>query len=213
MLQLNTLWNRYSNCYLLGDDDHLIIIDPSVSSKDIISMIKKYYINVSDVSIFITHGHYDHFIYLRELIKDLSINNITYKLYIHKLDQNKLNDVDESCARMFGITYFESIVESIKVNDGDRFTVGDMNIKIIHTPGHTNGSVCIKVYDYLFTGDTLFLNGVGRTDLPTGYVISFYESIKKLMKIEEDLALYPGHGDESKLQYEKKYNYYYNQIK
>ena len=93
------------------------------------------------------------------------------------------------------------------IKDGDIIPVGNMNIKVIHTPGHTEGGVCYLIEDNLFSGDTLFRGSVGRTDLFGGNFSKLSDSIKnKLFKLDSDIKVFPGHGPMTTIGYEKKYN-------
>ena len=93
------------------------------------------------------------------------------------------------------------------VKDGDIITVGDMQIKVINTPGHTEGGVCYLIEDKLFSGDTLFRESVGRTDLFGGSFEKLLDSVKnKLFKLDDNITVYPGHGPATTIGYEKKHN-------
>ena len=95
------------------------------------------------------------------------------------------------------------------LTDGAILSVGNLKIKAIHTPGHTNGGMCFLIEDHLFSGDTLFLRSIGRCDLPKGDEEALKKSIKeKLYTLDDDIIVHPGHGNDTKIYYEKRYNMY-----
>lgn len=203
---IETIEEQYSNTYLVGNENEFVIIDPSVDIRNILYIIRKSFSKSKLVGIVLTHGHYDHFVSIEEVQKQFSV-----PVYISKEDLPKLTNLNLSCGFFFGLTSLPKINNIIPLQQD--LKLGNLNFKVINTPGHTSGSVCLKIEDALFTGDTLFNDGVGRTDLPTGNVNKLNESLKLLMKMDESLKVYPGHGPSSTIGYEKNYNYYYNYIK
>ena len=204
----------YSNCYVVNfnneDDESIsIIIDPSVPyrylKKDIKGKLK---------AIILTHGHYDHFSELESCLE----NNKDVPIYLHKNALNKLNDPYGNCSQMFGVNY---TIDKNKYNfiyTNDKIELEYSNGKkeellVFNTPGHTNCSITIMYENYLFTGDFLFNNSIGRTDLYSGNPVEMKKSlewIKGLMKYDskDNYFIYPGHEEETNLIDELKYNYY-----
>lgn len=203
---IETIEEQYSNTYLVGNEQEFVIIDPSVDIRNILYIIRKRFSKSKLLGIILTHGHYDHFVSIEEVQKNFNV-----PVYISREDLPKLTNLNLSCGFFFGITSLPKI-DNILILPQE-LKLGTLEFKIINTPGHTNGSVCLKIEDALFTGDTLFNDGVGRTDLPTGNVNKLNESLKLLMKLNDDLKVYPGHGPSSTIGYEKNYNYYYGYIK
>lgn len=203
---IETIEEQYSNTYLVGNEKEFVIIDPSVDIRNILYIIRKRFSKSKLLGIILTHGHYDHFVSIEEVQKNFNV-----PVYISREDLPKLTNLNLSCGFFFGITSLPKI-DNILILPQE-LKLGTLEFKIINTPGHTNGSVCLKIEDALFTGDTLFNDGVGRTDLPTGNVNKLNESLKLLMKLNDDLKVYPGHGPSSTIGYEKNYNYYYGYIK
>lgn len=207
MIKIETLCEKMSNTYLISNGKELIIIDPSIECRTIKQIINKYYENQKVAAILLTHGHYDHFTTLKEMIKEFNV-----PLYISKNDYSKINDLNLSCASLFGIRKIDEFNdETIFLTEG-KMQISTFNLKIIFTPGHTNGSVSIIIEDSIFTGDTLFLDGVGRTDLPTGSEKLLHTSLHKLMSLKENYQVYPGHGEKTTINQEKNCNYYYQRI-
>lgn len=203
---IETIEEQFSNTYLVGNEKEFVIIDPSVDIRNILYIIRKRFSESKLLGIILTHGHYDHFVSIEEVQKNFNV-----PVYISREDLPKLTNLNLSCGFFFGITSLPKINNILILPQ--ELKLGTLEFKIINTPGHTNGSVCLKIEDALFTGDTLFNDGVGRTDLPTGNVNKLNESLKLLMKLNDDLKVYPGHGPSSTIGYEKNYNYYYGYIK
>ena len=193
--------NNNSNTYVVGDNE-VIIIDPANDERS----IKKLVNDRKVLGIFLTHGHYDHFKRIRKLLKIYDT-----KVYMHKAAYLKLSDIYASCAVYFGCNEPVDISKEqiVELKDGETIELGEMKIKVIFTPGHTNCSVCFKIENEMFTGDTLFHEGVGRWDLPTASSVQLNESINKLLKSKTDYNVYPGHGESSTCFHEIKYNPYY----
>lgn len=192
-----------TNCYLLGckQTKATAIIDPGAESEKIIKEIDK--ANLEPKFIILTHGHGDHIGAINGLKKKYNI-----PVYIHENDKELLeNSYLNFSAFMFGKE--TSIIADKKLKDNDTIVLGNFKIKVLHTPGHTPGSIVLKCNNILFSGDTLFQNGIGRTDLPGGSYDKIINSIKtKIFSLPDDTIVYPGHGPETNVIEEKTNNYY-----
>jgi len=192
---------RYmENTYLLDNNKDAILIDPGENLKSVLKDILKYNIK----AILLTHGHIDHVDGIKEF-KNTPI-------YIYKDELSVLNDKTNSLYDLYFDTlpYNTGDLNIIKLNDNQEFNLIGHNIKVIHTPGHTIGSCCYLVDNkILFSGDTLFQVGMGRTDFPTGNFNQMMDSLNKLKKLDESILVYPGHGVETTIGFEKKYNPYF----
>lgn len=144
--------------------------------------------------IMLTHTHYDH------------INDVNYifrktnaEVYVHYLESEVIRKINNK-------------IKIVELNNGDKFTVGNIGIEVMHTPGHSPGSSCFIFNGKILTGDTLFVGTIGRTDLPGGNPKVMAESLKRLKKLDDNLEVYPGHdyGDKpfSTIADEKKTNFY-----
>lgn len=151
--------------------------------------------------IFHTHGHLDH------ISGDIELKaKAGAKIFIHKGDQDLVKKFKDQLM-MFGLPDMEIPVIDEYINDGQTLKVGKLEFKVIHTPGHTPGCVCFLVDDMLFSGDTLFRESVGRTDLHGGSYEQIGNSIKnKLFTLDDDIKVFPGHGPTSSIGYEKENN-------
>lgn len=208
MIKVESIHDKFATTYIVSNGQDLLIIDPAIEVRSIEQMITRYFNGQNVVGIMLTHGHYDHFKNLKEVY-------LKYKVpvYITKNDSTKINDIVLSCANLFGILKLDNCDYQFKYLQEGYIEIGSFRIKVLLTPGHTNGSVCLIIDDVMFSGDTLFLDGVGRTDLPTGNSIMLNKSIIKLMNIEKNYQVFPGHGEPTTIELERKYNYYYQRIK
>lgn len=191
-----------TNCYIFADCDRkeAVLIDPGSDGDGIIkSEIKKNDLGLK--CIINTHGHGDHI---------SSNRRFNAPIYIHKLDADFLGNSQLNLSAAFGLA-IKSPPASRLLEDGDTIEVGDFKLKVIHTPGHTPGSISLLSGDVVFTGDTLFMGGVGRTDFPYASNEQLLNSIKyKLLTLDEKTVIYPGHGPLSTIGKEKRKDYFVN---
>lgn len=190
-----------NNMYLVYDEDtkKAVLIDATAPVSELLDTVNKLGLDVE--YILLTHGHFDHIMGLNDLKKELGS-----KAVICEDDIVLSNNINEF-TRLFNWPDSVPPVYEKFVKDGDIITVGNMQIKVIHTPGHTEGGVCYLLNDNLFSGDTLFMGSVGRTDLFGGSFEKLSDSIKnKLFKLVDNITVYPGHGPKTTIGYEKKHN-------
>ncbi len=181
-----------SNCYILVDSGHAAIIDPSVSTKGIIDFLREH--SLTPDFIILTHGHFDHVMSLDTLRSALSI-----PAYIHEDDAELLPDGDKNAfSTFFGMDRAFGKADKT-LRGGDTLTLGGSTLEIISTPGHTDGSICIKCGDILVTGDTLFAESYGRCDLYSGDIRKMRQSLASLRQLDKNIAIYPGHGNPTRL--------------
>lgn len=188
-----------NNIYLLLDKESkkAVLIDAASDLPEIRQAVEGYNVEY----ILLTHGHFDHIMGLNEL--KTALNALAL---INKNDIVISDNINEF-TRMFGLPDISAPKYDGFVNDGDEINAGNIKIKVISTPGHTEGGVCYLVEDNLFSGDTLFKQSVGRTDLFGGNFKKLNDSIKnKLFKLPDNINVFPGHGDKTTIGFEKKYN-------
>lgn len=182
------------NCYLVMDEDtkELAIIDPGGQANVLTKEIKL--LNAKPKFVLLTHGHSDHVDGVVELVNQFNI-----PFYISEKEEEYMqNDkfVFGSLPKASGY-----------LKEGDTLSLGNNNIKVIETPGHTQGGICFLINDDLFTGDTLFHGSVGRSDFPGGNGMQLVKNIKeKLLPLGDDIKVYAGHGPSSTVGYEKRNN-------
>ena len=189
--------NGYTNCYILADEKTkaAAIIDPGENVPEIKELVKKDNLDVR--AIFLTHGHYDHVggvAALRKKYKDIPV-------YLHPEDAGKDTELMPTRA-LDPVTLWR---------DGDVVMVGELQVEVLHTPGHSAGSVTLRCQDVLFTGDTLFTQSVGRTDFPGGSQEALMASLKRLGELEGDYQVLPGHDTFTSLDQERQGNPYLKQ--
>ncbi|MDM8239054.1 MBL fold metallo-hydrolase [Pseudoflavonifractor phocaeensis] len=183
-----------TNCYFLQDEESglMAIIDPGDDWDRILHQVKKAEGEVK--YILLTHGHYDHTTAVPDLVKALP----GVQVYIHQADANGAG------SQLFPLA--AQVEDLNNYDEGDTLSLGSLTIEVLHTPGHSKGSVTLKVGDVLFTGDTLFCGSCGRTDLRGGSYEEIMESLKRLGELEGDFHVCPGHDRTSTLERERKYN-------
>lgn len=188
-----------SNCYLAGDEDtkEIFIIDPGGDYDKIKDVIDRN--SLKPKAVINTHGHGDHI----AANKEFGIS-----VWIHRLDADFLTDPSKNLSGAFGF-FLKTKTASKLLEDRDILNIGKYSIEVIHTPGHTPGSICLKGERVIFTGDTLFHEGIGRTDFAYGSEEDIIRSIKeKLFTLDDDYVIYPGHGPSSTIGNEKSNNPY-----
>ena len=185
-----------SNTYLIVSSSHALAVDPSVSVAAIDRALEAEGATLE--GILLTHGHFDHMISVESLITDESKSEKP-KIYIHSSDAELLCDGRKNAFyEFFGLEHVFPPAD-VLLEDGDIIPLGDEEIRVIHTPGHTRGSVCYLCGAELISGDTLFSNSYGRCDLYGGDIKKLAESLGRLRGLDPSLTIYPGHGASSLL--------------
>lgn len=186
-----------ANCYIFGDPatKEVFIIDPGGDYKKIKAMVDKN--NFIVRSIINTHGHIDH----------ISANRyFNLPIWIHKEDASFLEDSKKNLSSLFGFN-LKSPPATRLLEEGEVLKIGNLLLEVIHTPGHTPGSICLKSDGVLFTGDILFYSGIGRSDFPHGSEEILFDSLKnKVLVYNEETIIHPGHGPSTTIGNEKKNN-------
>ena len=191
-----------TNCYFLYQEDTktCIVVDPADQGHQIYNALTNHGFNIK--AILLTHGHFDH-IWGAAALKELA----DVKIYAYTEEKALLNSEKLNVSKGAGRPY--TLDADVYLTDGEEVDVEGITCKCIATPGHTGGSCCyyFEKLGILVSGDTLFQQSVGRTDLPTGNMRTLVDSVKtKLFVLPEETKVYPGHGDSTTIGYEKKYN-------
>ena len=194
-----------TNCYVVLDSQSgkSFVVDPAVYDSSLVQSLRKLQIRQLDY-ILLTHGHYDHMLGVHTLRE-----NYGGKLVIHADEEAFLSDTRLSLAHgLFSHLHSGEAADMI-VRDGDTLPFGSGEIRVLHTPGHTRGSVCYLLDDLMFSGDTVFRESIGRVDLPTGSIGQMRHSLRRIAALKEDYKLFPGHGEATTLVHERNFNPYF----
>jgi len=203
MLEKIIVGMLHVNCYVTGAQSEAIVIDPGSNAQQILATLNRLNVNVR--YIVLTHCHFDHILAAQE-IKDATDAKIV-------LCQKEVENLADNNINMTGRFTREphSLKADILVQEGDTIQSGKHTFRVIETPGHTSGGMCLYCAEekVLFSGDTLFKGSIGRHDFPTGNLSDLLASIRtKLMTLPEDVRVYPGHDAETTIAFEAQNNPY-----
>ena len=191
LIKCLTVGQIETNCYIVTDEDTLqcVVIDPGDESNTVLDYLEDNHLQAK--YIFLTHGHFDHTMAVNTVQEETGAT-----VCMHEKDSGG------------GHYRFEPPAGSIWYREGDEFQVGSLTFRVMETPGHTPGGVCLMCQDAIFSGDTLFRDSCGRTDLPGGDTPTQLRSLKRLYDLPGDYEVYPGHMEATTLQRERIFNYY-----
>lgn len=191
------------NCYIIGCEETLegVVIDPGADADRVLAVISKHGLRI--VHVLNTHGHFDHIGGNRSIMEAAGAD-----LMIHEADVPFLSRAGESAAA-YGLKSKNSPLPDKLLHDGMILPVGNLELKVLHTPGHTPGGCCFQVNGIVISGDTLFADSIGRTDFPGGSLETLLKSINcKLMSLPDETIVYPGHGPSTTIGRERAFNPY-----
>ena len=193
-----------TNCYIINREGSTtcVVVDPGEEAEKIASQIKRK--GLSCEGILLTHGHFDHITGVSELL-----SLVGGKVYACEKERELLMNPQLNASSMVG--HEVALEPEILLRDGQCLEVADMTFRVIHTPGHTKGGCCYYAEEdkVPFSGDTIFMESIGRTDLPTGNSGELLDSVRnKVLTLPDDVRIYPGHGPETTVSYEAANNPY-----
>ena len=194
----------HTNCYIITDEEsgESAAVDCALFDADYEALLRT--AGVSSLKyILLTHGHFDHISGVKRL-KDVCGGQIV----IHPEDAACLTDPKKSLNSYVHYASLEPVSPDLLIEEGSELLLGQTKITVMHTPGHTPGSVCYLTEDAMFCGDTLFRQSMGRTDLPGGSTLTLLVSLSRIGRMEGEYDIYPGHGEITTLSYEKRNNRY-----
>jgi len=184
--------------YVLADErGEAIVVDPSFGEREVLAAVRDQALRV--VEVVNTHGHFDH------TFGDAAVQAATgAALAIHRLDAHRLHTNATEGSSVLPLKHPAARAERL-LDDGDELRLADLRLTVVHTPGHTEGSVCfhLPTERILFSGDTLFNAGLGRVDLPGGDARAIVESLRRLVALPAETVVYPGHGPKTTIGAEK----------
>ena len=191
-----------TNCYLVINEEtkQTVVIDPAACPSYLMGHMKSEGLQVE--AILLTHGHFDHIMGIDDLRREFPV-----PVYVHEGDRETLLDPALNLSSSYTDGYTFDGADYIR--DGQRLELAGFSFQVIHTPGHTPGGACyyLESEGVLFSGDTLFQNSVGRTDFPNSSMSDLIRSLReKVMKLPDDVKVYPGHMGETTIGHERKYN-------
>jgi glyoxylase-like metal-dependent hydrolase (beta-lactamase superfamily II) len=207
LMSFQIFWHREvgplaCNCYIVGDPEtrDAIVIDPGGDADVILSEIQK--LDLKIAAIVATHAHFDH------VIASDAIRAATGAPFmLNDADRPLLDWVQESAQMFLGLELPPPAEVDTSAEEGTRLIAGTVELEVVHTPGHSPGSISLVAPEALFSGDTLFAGSVGRTDLPGGDTRSLIGAVRsKLFGLADDLPVYPGHGPATTIAREKATN-------
>ena len=194
MLKIYTLplGSYQTNCYIIHEEtaQTCCVIDPGYTPEIVLDKVEEQGLTLK--AILLTHGHFDHVGAVKELVAETGC-----EVYIHAAEST-MPPMMTAGPLYYTKTYGE----------GSQLHLAGVDISVLHTPGHTPGSVCLVVDDHIFSGDTLFAGSCGRTDLPGGNWSTILKSLRRLASFERNYWVHPGHGTSTTLSEEKRYNPY-----
>jgi hydroxyacylglutathione hydrolase len=189
-----------TNCYIIQSQDHALIIDPGDEPERILRYVRD--LKITPSKIIATHTHFDH------VLGAEGVRKVTKTPFlIHPDDLPMLQSMQSRVRQFMGFEVPHPPKVDGYVRDGELVKVGDESLRVIHTPGHSPGSISLHGDGYVLTGDALFNQSIGRTDLPGGDLKTLLNSIReKLFKLDDETVVYPGHGPETTIGDEKLAN-------
>ena len=192
-----------TNCYVLYDEPsrQAYIVDPGDEAERIASAVETNGLQV--LGVVLTHVHFDHMLAVQALRYQWQV-----PLLIGAQDQPALADGRRNLMELFSPGTSMTMTADRLLYEGDMLPLGEEELCVLETPGHTPGSICLLTADALVSGDTLFCGSVGRTDFPGGNALNLYGSLARLASIEGERTVYPGHGQVTSLSYERTTNPY-----
>jgi glyoxylase-like metal-dependent hydrolase (beta-lactamase superfamily II) len=194
-----------TNCYLVRAEESAkdcLIIDTGLEAGELLEFLDQQ--GLTPAAVVLTHGHADHIVGLAALRQRYS----AVKVYVHQLDAPSLTDSDANLSGLAGMA-FTTEPADVLLREGDVIEEAGIELKVLHTPGHTLGGICLyaESNNLVFAGDTLFADSIGRTDFPGGSMDQLLESIRtKLFTLPDNTAVYPGHGMRTTIAREKRSN-------
>lgn len=191
-----------SNTYLVVNEEEgkAVLVDAGVSASQVLKYLEEHDLKLE--AVLLTHGHPDHLMGLKEIVDATGA-----PAYMHPADAQMVKSIPTLFLRMLGLENLDLPEEFLPLEDGQELELGGMRFKVLHTPGHSEGSVCFLTDGVLFDGDLVFRGSIGRTDFPGGSMHTLLRSVKeKVFTLPGDTRIFPGHLDSTVVGWEKRTN-------
>lgn len=190
-----------TNCWLVDDGagTRVLVVDPGDQPEEVLAEIG----DVPVAAIALTHGHFDHIGAVRALVEATGA-----PLLVHEADAASLLTPEGAGGAVFGMPFTAPPAQRL-LREGDMVTAGDVELSVLHTPGHTPGSICLEGGGHLLSGDTLFAGSIGRTDFQGGDMQAMRRSIARLSTLADEVRVHPGHGPDTTIGRERRINPYF----
>ncbi len=196
-----------ANCYIAETaPNQCIAVDIGGHPKMLLEFLKMKKLKLN--KILLTHGHFDHIGGVEEVAESTGA-----EVYIHSDDAEMLESESASLASMISCMPFNPVKKYTEIQDGSTINDGNFTFRVLHTPGHSMGSVCYICDDVIFSGDTLFCCSIGRTDFPGSNPKLMVSSLEKIYNLDGNYKIFPGHDDKTELEYERNSNPYFKRFK
>ena len=195
-----------TNAYIVGDEEtkKAIIVDPGDEPDRILDEVKSHDLQVE--SVICTHAHFDHIGAAGDIKKETGA-----KILLHKSDLEAYGLAKDQAA-FWGYSIDDLTGPDDFIDEGDEVSVGNLCFKVMHTPGHSRGGICLHGEGVIIAGDTIFQGSVGRTDFPGGSIEELKTSFRRIIELPEQTKIYSGHGPETTVGNERKYNFFVNEL-
>ncbi|MCI7767134.1 MAG: MBL fold metallo-hydrolase [Oscillospiraceae bacterium] len=204
IIKLPPMSNFGVNSYIItAENMNGVLIDAPYGGESIITTLMEKGIELK--KILLTHGHCDHIAAAARIAKETGA-----KIYIHKFDEDKLHNDRTNLTQFFSLPPIDPVENAVTVSDGEVIEQDELEFEVLHTPGHTSGSVCYLLGDNMFSGDTLFNGSMGRTDMVDGNDDVMSDTLKMLYEFDRNTnyTVYPGHGASTSMVEERQHNPY-----
>lgn len=191
-----------SNTYLVVNEEEkkAVLVDAGVSASQVLKYLEENGLELT--AVLLTHGHPDHLLGLNEIVQATGA-----PAYMHPADAEMVKSIPPLFLSMLGLNNLDLPEEFLPLEDGQELELGGMKFKVLHTPGHSEGSVCFLTDGILFDGDLIFRGSIGRTDFPGGSIQTLLRSVKeKVFTLPSDTRILPGHLDSTVVGWEKRTN-------
>ena len=206
LIEMISVGQLQANTYIIGDEEtgQAVVIDPGDEGDRILEVIKANNLQINEI--ICTHAHFDHVGAVGDIKKETGA-----KIIMHKQDLDTYSLAKDQGA-FWGFQVDDLPQPDGFVDEGDEIKIGSLSFKVLHTPGHSKGGICLYGEGIVFTGDTIFKGSIGRTDFPGGSIEELKSSFRRIIELPDNTRVLSGHGPETTIGYEKKTNFFMSEL-